>query len=158
MSRRRLFAWRELYTLGPWLLDRDGVTVASVSKFRTDVTTCASPWLVTLIGLPGFDRHTYGGHHASLELGKAAALTAWEAQGAGAEPAPYVEGPAAAVEPVRLADGLVDQVLLPGVEPVRLAARDLDAERQRREGRRGHAGPPAGGLFDHVARAQVELF
>ena len=63
-----------------------------------------------------------------------------------------------AVETVRVVDELVDQALIPGVEPVRLASRDLDAERKRRDARRGHAEPPAGGLFDNVARAQTELF
>ncbi|HEY5409917.1 MAG TPA: hypothetical protein VIJ94_04235 [Caulobacteraceae bacterium] len=61
-------------------------------------------------------------------------------------------------ELVRLADGEATQALIPGVEPVSAAARDLAALQARKAARRGHAALPSGGLFDETARAQQELF
>lgn len=63
-----------------------------------------------------------------------------------------------ASEPVTLADGAADQSLIPGVAPVPLTARQLDQERQRREGRHGHAPLPCGGLWDETSINQQELF
>ncbi len=63
-----------------------------------------------------------------------------------------------ASEPVTLADGAADQSLIPGVAPVALSARQLDAERQRREQRHGHAPLPCGGLWDETSINQRELF
>ena len=63
-----------------------------------------------------------------------------------------------ASEPVTLADGAADQSLIPGVAPVPLSARQLEAERQRREQRHGHAPLPCGGLWDETAQRQGSLF
>ena len=63
-----------------------------------------------------------------------------------------------ATEQVELADGLADQHLVPGVAPVPLAAREIDALQRQRAERRGDAPLPSGGLFDDVARAQQDLF
>jgi hypothetical protein len=62
------------------------------------------------------------------------------------------------VERVRLANGDADQALVPGVAPVSLARRQIAAlETARREGCRDN-GTPAGGLFDDVARSQLDFF
>lgn len=63
-----------------------------------------------------------------------------------------------ASEPVTLADGAADQSLIPGVAPVPLSARQLEAERNRREQRQGHAPLPCGGLWDETAQRQGSLF
>lgn len=63
-----------------------------------------------------------------------------------------------ASEPVTLADGAADQSLIPGVAPVPLTARQLDAERRRREQRHGHAPLPCGGLWDETTINQGSLF
>lgn len=60
-------------------------------------------------------------------------------------------------EPVRLADGVADQRLIPGVEPVSQAQRSIAAELRRRQAQRG-AEPMRGGLFDEQARSQGDLF
>jgi hypothetical protein len=64
----------------------------------------------------------------------------------------------AASEPVTLADGAADQSLIPGVAPVALTARQVEAERKRRDMRRGHADLPCGGLWDETAHRQGSLF
>lgn len=61
-------------------------------------------------------------------------------------------------EPLPLADGVADQTLIPGVAPVPLTTRQLEAERQRRDTRRTHAPLPCGGLWDETAQRQQELF
>lgn len=61
-------------------------------------------------------------------------------------------------EPVTLADGAADQSLVPGVAPVPLALRQVQAERERREQRHGHAPLPCGGLWDETSQRQQELF
>lgn len=66
--------------------------------------------------------------------------------------------PAPVTEPVTLHDGPELQHLVPGVDPVSHAVRQMAQELQRRASRRGYASPPMGGLFDDVARAQQELF
>jgi len=66
--------------------------------------------------------------------------------------------PRASSEPVTLADGAADQSLIPGVAPVPLTARQLAAERQRRDTRHGHAPLPCGGLWDETAQRQRSLF
>jgi hypothetical protein len=67
--------------------------------------------------------------------------------------------PAPATEIVDMLDGEAAQVLVPGVEPVSKWTRRLDAERRRREARRGCAPCPQGGLFDPDGRQQQgELF
>jgi hypothetical protein len=58
-------------------------------------------------------------------------------------------------EPVRLADGVARQMLVPGVKPVSLTAREIALERERRNARRGHA--PAGGMFDECETKQGRL-
>lgn len=63
-----------------------------------------------------------------------------------------------AAEVVQLHDGPELQNLVPGVNPVSHARREIAKELQRRETRRGHASPPSGGLFDAVALAQQDLF
>lgn len=60
-------------------------------------------------------------------------------------------------EPLHLADGVADQLLVDGVAPLDQRA-DLVREIRRRETRRGAAPLPAGGLFDETARHQQELF
>jgi len=67
-----------------------------------------------------------------------------------------MQGPAS--EPVTLADGAADQYLIPGGAPVPLSARQLEAERNRREQRHGHAPLPCGGLWDETAQRQGSLF
>ena len=62
------------------------------------------------------------------------------------------------VEPVTLADGVADQVMIPGVAPVAFSARQIAQEAKRRAGRRGTAPLPSGGLFDDTARLQQDLF
>lgn len=62
------------------------------------------------------------------------------------------------VETVTLADGLADQHLVPGVQPVSHAARQIARELGRRAARQGDSPLPTGGLWDEVARAQQELF
>lgn len=58
-----------------------------------------------------------------------------------------------------LADGEVEQAIIPGCAPVSASARAIARERQLRALRRGHNLPmAAGGLFDDVARAQQDLF
>lgn len=52
---------------------------------------------------------------------------------------------------------VVDQVLVPGVQPVSLAARNCQVLAARRAARRNGAAP-AGGLFDDLARDQLDLF
>jgi hypothetical protein len=66
--------------------------------------------------------------------------------------------PVAASEPVRLAGGEAAQALVPGVAPVSLAAREIAELEARRTAKRTCGDAPAGGLFDAVARAQLELF
>ena len=61
-------------------------------------------------------------------------------------------------EPVRLADGDALQALVPGVEPVAQARRDLATLQASRVARRGSAPLPSGGLFDETAIRQQELF
>jgi hypothetical protein len=61
-------------------------------------------------------------------------------------------------EPVLLADGEALQGLLPGVEPIGQAARQIAAVQASRAARRGNAPLPAGSLFDEVARDQGDLF
>ncbi len=61
-------------------------------------------------------------------------------------------------EPITLADGTHDQVLVPGVAPVAATARQIAQVQAQRITRRGAAPMPAGGLFDDVARSQVNLF
>ncbi|MBX9708030.1 MAG: hypothetical protein K2X61_08885 [Caulobacteraceae bacterium] len=61
-------------------------------------------------------------------------------------------------EPVTLADGPALQGVVPGVAPVPLQARQIEALQHKRAARRGSAPLPSGGLFDDVARAQQELF
>lgn len=61
-------------------------------------------------------------------------------------------------EIVTLADGPAEQGLIAGVDPVPLAVRQIDTERQRREQRRGAAPLPCGGLWDETAQRQTELF
>ena len=63
-----------------------------------------------------------------------------------------------ASEPVTLADGPASQSLVPGVAPVPLTARQIEAETKRREARRGSAGLPCGGLWDETAINQGSLF
>ncbi|WP_298161119.1 hypothetical protein [Brevundimonas sp.] len=61
-------------------------------------------------------------------------------------------------EVIDLADGPADQFVVPTVEPVSHAARQIAQERQRRAARHGASPLPAGGLFDETAWAQQELF
>lgn len=61
-------------------------------------------------------------------------------------------------EPVTLADGVADQLLVDGVAPIDRNAAGLAALQRQRLGRRGHAPLPSGGLFDETARQQGELF
>lgn len=61
-------------------------------------------------------------------------------------------------EVVQLHDGPEVQHLAPGVAPVPLAARQVAQERARRAAVRGNVPLPLGGLFDDVARAQLDLF
>lgn len=61
-------------------------------------------------------------------------------------------------ERVTLDDGEADQALIPGVAPIRPAARDIAALDAARRRRRCHGELPAGGLFDETARAQTSLF
>lgn len=61
-------------------------------------------------------------------------------------------------EPVTLADGPALQGVVPGVAPVPLQARQIEALQHKRAARRGAAPLPSGGLFDDVARAQQDLF
>lgn len=63
-----------------------------------------------------------------------------------------------ASEVVYLADGQARQGLIPGVTPSPAFAREMAAERRRREQRHGHAPLPTGGLFDETAIAQQDLF
>jgi hypothetical protein len=70
----------------------------------------------------------------------------------------YVVTGLVASEPVTLADGAADQSLIPGVAPVALATRQIEAETKRREARRGHAAMPCGGLWDETAINQGSLF
>lgn len=63
-----------------------------------------------------------------------------------------------AAEPVTLADGPALQGVVPGVAPVPLQARQIEALQHKRAARRGAAPLPSGGLFDDVARAQQDLF
>jgi hypothetical protein len=65
---------------------------------------------------------------------------------------------ALASEPVTLADGPALQGVVPGVAPVPLQARQIEALQHKRAARRGAAPLPSGGLFDDVARAQQDLF
>lgn len=65
---------------------------------------------------------------------------------------------AAPAEIVQLHDGPEVQHLAPEVAPVPLAPRQLTQERARREATRGNVPLPLGGLFDDVARAQLDLF
>lgn len=60
-------------------------------------------------------------------------------------------------EPVKLANGVVDQLLVDGIAPLAHRAEIL-REIRRRENARGAAPLPAGGLFDETARNQQELF
>jgi hypothetical protein len=60
---------------------------------------------------------------------------------------------------MRLDSGeVVDQVLLVDIAPISQTTRDIAAKAHARAARRGHAAPPAGGLFDDCARAQLALF
>ncbi len=61
-------------------------------------------------------------------------------------------------EVIDLADGPADQFVVPTVQPVSHAARQIAQERSRRAARHGASHLPAGGLFDETARAQQELF
>lgn len=61
-------------------------------------------------------------------------------------------------ETVQLYDGPELQHLVPGVDPVSHAARQIAQEQSRRAARRGDSPPPLGGLFDDVARAQQDMF
>ena len=61
-------------------------------------------------------------------------------------------------EIVRLSDGEAVQALVPGVEPVSLATRQMEALRRERADKRQNQPMQAGGLFDDVARAQQSLF
>lgn len=61
-------------------------------------------------------------------------------------------------EPIRLAGEVVDQLLVAGVPPVPLVRRDLQAALTQRQAGRRHDELPAGGLFDDVARNQLEMF
>lgn len=64
----------------------------------------------------------------------------------------------ASVETITLHDGPAAQHLVPGVDPVSHAARQLAQEAQRRAARRGDSPLPSGSLFDDVARAQQDMF
>jgi hypothetical protein len=64
----------------------------------------------------------------------------------------------ASAETVTLHDGPELQHLVPGVDPVSHAARQIAQEQSRRAARRGDSPPPCGGLFDDVARAQQDMF
>lgn len=57
-----------------------------------------------------------------------------------------------------LAGQAVDQGLIDGMPPVGANERALAEYRARKEGRRGNAPLPVGGLFDEVERAQQEMF
>lgn len=61
-------------------------------------------------------------------------------------------------ERTRLADGEALQALVPGVEPITPARRDLAALERARAARRHMGELPAGGLFDLTARTQTDLF
>jgi hypothetical protein len=61
-------------------------------------------------------------------------------------------------ETVILHDGPELQHLAPGVEPVSHVVSEIAREGARRLARRGDAPLPAGGLFDDVARNQMDLF
>lgn len=61
-------------------------------------------------------------------------------------------------ETVTLHDGPELQHLVPGVDPVSHALRQIAQETQRRAARRGASPLPSGGLFDDVARSQQDLF
>lgn len=61
-------------------------------------------------------------------------------------------------EVVTLHDGPELQHLVPGVDPVSHAARQIALERQRRAARRGDSPLPCGGLFDAVSQAQQDMF
>jgi hypothetical protein len=63
-----------------------------------------------------------------------------------------------ATERETLAGVTVDQGLIPGVEAVGLAARQIAARRAQLDARRGAAPMREGGLFDTVSRDQLDLF
>lgn len=65
---------------------------------------------------------------------------------------------AAKTEKARLANGVADQGLIPGVEPVSETARSIAERLRAKQARRGHAALPEGGLFDETAKAQQDLF
>jgi hypothetical protein len=92
-------------------------------------------------------RAVWRGRHDPLALERLRVLDAVEAHALARD-----------AEAVRLADGVVDQVLLPGVPPVPLALRDVEALQAKRAARRGAAPLPAGSLFDEVSAHQPELF
>jgi len=102
-------------------------------------------------GTRGVIAHYFGTHSVAMEHASGLMRT---------YPGSWIEGlhlkPAS--EPVTLADGAADQSLIPGVAPVPLSARQLEAERNRREQRHGHAPLPCGGLWDETAQRQGSLF
>jgi len=63
-----------------------------------------------------------------------------------------------ASEVVYLVDGQAHQGLIDGVTPAPAFARAMQAERQRRDTRHGHAPLPCGGLWDETAQRQGSLF
>lgn len=100
----------------------------------------------------------------TLQEAEAIAARIWDgaafhstARGTGQDRIGIVTGLAHA-ETVTLADGAADQSLIPGVAPVPLTARQLEAERNRRDTRHGHAPLPCGGLWDETSINQRELF
>ena len=69
-----------------------------------------------------------------------------------------VDASAPAVEPLSLANGIFDQLLMPGVAPIQPLRRELDALVAKRAHKRGMAPMPAGGLFAAPAPLQQNLF
>lgn len=61
-------------------------------------------------------------------------------------------------ERVILADGPADQILVPGVDPVSVSARQISDLITSRGRRRGQAPLPSGSLWDDVGRSQQDLF
>lgn len=61
-------------------------------------------------------------------------------------------------ERIDLADGPADQFVVPTVDPVSHAARQIAQERSRRAARQGASPLPSGGLWDETFHHQQELF
>jgi hypothetical protein len=62
-------------------------------------------------------------------------------------------------ETITLGSGeVVQQALVAGIAPLSDTTRQIAARIAAKATRKGHAAPPAGGLFDDTARNQLSLF